>query len=247
MLQPNSRSQPGKIPFRTFTIGTTLIKYRKAKQRFSAPLEFGLPVLNQNKIWCLRVTVWTLTAVCNLSFCRWRSSLAVSSWPSSALWEKARHWWMSHRSIGSTGRKCSTNKLPWRRPSVSLRTSPSPPAQHLHLHLWTPRAHHPTGTSMLNWCSLLSVDTHCFSLALNAFLCTQPDNSLSVQAFTGARSGWVFCPVFIFLSPFCGFIFSFFFLHSFLCVSSLTGSSPVSGPFLPLFSASFPLFSPMVL
>lgn len=240
MLQPNSRSQPGKIPFRTFPIWTTLIIYRKAKQRFSAPLEFGLPVLNQNKIWCLGVTVWTLTAVCNLSLCRWRSSLAVSSWPSSVLWEKARHWWMSHQSIGSAGRKCSTNKLPWRRPSVSLQTSQCPPAPHLHLHLWTPPGHYPTGTNTLNWCSLLSVDTLCFSLALDVFFCTQPDNSLSVQAFTGARLGWAFCQVFIFLLPPCPSIHFWFYVLIFF--STYFWTSPLS-LVPPLVLAHFSLFS----
>lgn len=53
---------------------------------------------------------------------------------------------MSHRSSGSTGRKCSANTRPWPRPSVSSERSQRPPTPRPYPHLWTPPGYSPPGT-----------------------------------------------------------------------------------------------------
>lgn len=69
-----------------------------------------------------------LFTIPSLSVRRWKSSSARSSWLSSALWEIAPSWWMSHRSSGSTASKSSASTPLSRRPSPSSPTSPPPPA-----------------------------------------------------------------------------------------------------------------------
>lgn len=71
---------------------------------------------------------WATAVYDPVSVRRWKSSSARSSWLSSALWEIAPSWWMSHRSSSSTASKSSASTPLSRRPSPSSPTSPPPPA-----------------------------------------------------------------------------------------------------------------------